>query len=431
MAKLIDGRYEVVKQLGSGSMGVVHLAEDVFLGRRVAIKLIDPIHAADPATTERFVKEARALAQIRHQNVVQVYAFGPHQDSFFFAMEYVQGRTLEDLVDAGETVDATRSIEIVRAVASGLDAVHAQKLVHRDVKPSNIVIEDETGRPVLIDFGLARRKSVSNPRLSITAGTPSYMAPEQANDPDGTRVTPRADIYALAASAYELLTGRPVFDGRDIFEILQGHLKRVPLPISSRRPDLVELDTTFARALAKDPAQRQASAGDFSKELDEAWKRREHLVRVDTLPPSSAVRSAIDGPTERVIILSREESLVKQVSRVARKSLAGVNRNAEIVLVRDGKSLLETFARDSASIVVIDDDAVETFLAELVHRLRMTAGGATASIVVVSRLFTSVKPVVAELGVRDVLPKPLVVQMLQSAIERVVVRRSVDFSAGG
>lgn len=431
MAKLIDGRYEVVKQLGSGSMGVVHLAEDVFLGRRVAIKLIDPIHAADPATTERFVKEARALAQIRHQNVVQVYAFGPHEDSFFFAMEYVPGRTLEDMIDAGETIDTTRSIEIIRAIASGLDAVHAQKLVHRDVKPSNIVMEEATGRPVLIDFGLARRKSVSNPRLSITAGTPSYMAPEQASDPDGTRVTSRADIYALAASAYELLTGRPVFDGRDIFEILQGHLKRVPLPISSRRADLVELDLAFAKALAKDPMQRQASAGELAAELEEAWKRREHLVRVETLPPASSVRSAIDGPTERVIILSREDSLVKQVSRVARKSLASVGRNAEIVQVKDGKSLLESFARESASIVVVDDDAVETFLAELVHKLRRTAGGMTASVVIVSRIFAQVKPVVAELGIRDVLPKPLVVQMLQSALERVVMRRSADFSAGG
>ena len=429
MAKLIDGRYEVVRQLGSGSMGVVFLAEDVFLGRRVAIKLIDPVHAADPATTERFVKEARALAQVRHSNVVQVYAFGPHEDSFFFAMEYVKGRPLEELVDAGETSETSRSIEIIRAVASGLDAVHAQKLVHRDVKPSNIVIEEETGRPVLIDFGLARKKSVSNPRLSITAGTPSYMAPEQASDPDGTRVTNRADIYALAASAYELLTGRPVFDGRDIFEVLQGHLKRVPLPISSRRADLVELDLAFAKALAKDPLQRHATAGEFSNELDEAWRRREHLVRVETLPPPASSVRTLDGPTERVIILTKEDSFVKQVSRVVRRSLGGVGRNAEIVQVRDGKGLLESFAKASASIVVVDDDAVETFLAELVHRLRMTAGGATASIVVVSRLFTSVRSVVAELGVRDVLPKPLSVHMLQSAIERVVMRRSVDFSA--
>ncbi len=430
MAQLIDGRYEVVRQLGSGSMGMVFLADDVFLGRRVAIKIIDPIHAADPVTTERFVKEARALAQIRHANVVQVYAFGPHELSFFFAMEYVAGRNLEEMIDAGETVDIGRSIEIGRAVADGLDAVHAQHLVHRDVKPSNIVIEEGTARPVLIDFGLARRKSVSNPRLSITAGTPSYMAPEQATDSDGSGVTKSADVYALAASMYEVLTGRPVFDGRDVFEILQGHLSRPPDPISSHRPDLACLDAAFMRALAKAPTARHDSASAFVAELEASLKRAR---RSDTLPPRSSTRTLLspDAPTERVIVLARDEGVVKQVGRVARKALANVGANAEVVPVASGMELLEVLGKAKAAIVLVDDEAIETFIGEVVHRVRMTAGGKTANLIVVSRGFSAIRAVVAPFGVRDVLPKPLVVQMLQSTFERVVARRSTPDVAGG
>ncbi|MBN9166589.1 MAG: serine/threonine protein kinase, partial [Myxococcales bacterium] len=191
---VIDGRYRVLGRLGAGAMGVVLRAEDVFLERPVAIKIVAP--SKDPAVGQRFVKEAQALAQVRHENVVQVYAFGPFQHSAYLAMELVMGESLESIIDAhtrqGTTVALPRAVALLRAVAHGLDAVHARQLVHRDVKPANIIVEKGTDRPVLIDFGLARRRSKSDPRISITGGTPSYMAPEQAQDPDGTRVTPRA-----------------------------------------------------------------------------------------------------------------------------------------------------------------------------------------------------------------------------------------------
>src|SRR5262249_43334075 len=152
--------------------------------RIVAIKLIDASSAHDELTIDRFKKEAQALAKIRHANIVQVYGFGPHGGAWYFAMEHVAGRSLETMIDEASakstTIDLRTAMSVVRAIGGGLDAVHAQKLVHRDVKPGNVVIENETGRPVLIDFGLARRKSASSPKLSIAAGTPSYMAPEQA-----------------------------------------------------------------------------------------------------------------------------------------------------------------------------------------------------------------------------------------------------------
>jgi serine/threonine-protein kinase len=426
---MIDGRYELVRRLGAGSMGVVHLAQDVFLDRPVAIKVIDPVHASDPVTIERFKKEAQALAKIRHQNVVQVYAFGPHERSFYFAMEFVEGRSLEAAIDAGDTVDVAQGMEILRAVASGLGAVHERQLVHRDVKPSNIVIEWATGRPVLIDFGLARRRSASNPRFSITAGTPMYMAPEQATDPDGTKVTFKADIYALACTAFELFTGRPVFDGKDVFEILKGHLKSPPPAISSCRPDLAVLDAAFTRALAKKPEERHESATAFVEELAGALRRRDEQRKNDTVPPASSIRSA-SGPPERVLVLARDEALVRQMTKVTTRVVASVSRRAAVEHVASSSELLVAFRRDPAAIVIVDEESSEVGVSDLVRELREADRGASASVLVVSREWLALRPVLERVGVRDVLPKPLVVQMLTQAVERIVARRSLPADSG-
>ena len=259
---VIDGRYRVLGRIGSGAMGIVLRAEDLFLQRPVAIKIVDP--GVDPNVSERFVKEAQSLARVRHENVVQVYAFGRFQQASYLAMELVVGHSLESIIDAHaaaqNTVALPRAMAILRAMALGLDAVHHRELVHRDVKPANVIIEKNTDRPVLIDFGLARRRSVSNPRMSLTGGTPSYMAPEQASDPQGLRIGPRTDLYALACTAFELLTGRPEFEGTDIFQVLLQHMNDAPRAISTVRPDLAAFDDILIRALAKEPNDRFASA---------------------------------------------------------------------------------------------------------------------------------------------------------------------------
>jgi serine/threonine-protein kinase len=426
---LIDGRYNLVRELGAGSMGVVHLAHDVFLDRSVAIKVIDPRHASDAATVERFKKEAQALAKIRHQNVVQVYSFGPHAGSYYFAMEYVEGRSLETAIDAGETVDVVVGVEILSAIASGLAAVHARNLVHRDVKPSNIVMESGTGRPVLIDFGLARRRSASNPKFSITAGTPTYMAPEQATDPDGMRTTFRADIYALACTAFELFTGRPVFEGDDIFTVLKAHLKSPPPLLSSLRPDLVLLDSAFIRALAKEPGDRHDSAAEFVGELATALRRRDEKKRRDTLAPASSVRNA-HLPVERILVLARDEALGRQLNKITSRVVTSASRNPVVEHVTSASALLEAFAKEPAAIILVDDESSEIAAADLVQGVKQSSGGSSASILVVSRNWQALRPQLGALGLRDVLPKPLVVQMVTQAVERIVARRSLAAESG-
>ncbi|MGH7328700.1 MAG: protein kinase domain-containing protein, partial [Polyangiaceae bacterium] len=243
------------------------------LDRPLALKLIARELSQDPMTIARFRREAQSLATIRHQHVVQVYAYGPHDGTYFFAMEFIDGHTLDHLLTEREHQLPLDQIAIIlRAVASGLGAVHEKGLVHRDVKPGNIVIEFSTGRPVLVDFGLAANVRPTDGRTSFVGGTPYYMAPEQirAGDEGAEPPGPAADQYALACMAYELLTGHPVFESKNVSAILAGHLHRLPPMLSDSNPDLAPIDAPLQRALAKKPEERFESCEAFIAALEPA-----------------------------------------------------------------------------------------------------------------------------------------------------------------
>ena len=286
-AIVVDGRYQVVAPLGQGGMGIVHLAEDTGLGRHVALKMIAPRWLGDGAMVASFQREAKAIASIRSQYVVQVFAFGLHEGSYFFAMEYVRGRPLRQIIgehrEHGDTVPIHRSLTILGNVAQGFDAVHAAGIVHRDVKPSNVVIEEDTGRPVLVDFGLA--VPTADPAAALALGTPQYMAPEQAGvGSPGARVSARTDVYSLGIVAFELLSGRLPFDSDDVAQLVRQHARKTPPAVSATARDLAPFDAAVARALAKDPADRYATCGAFAEALAEAGERW-ITSQLPTLPP--------------------------------------------------------------------------------------------------------------------------------------------------
>ncbi|OJY29964.1 MAG: hypothetical protein BGO98_50115 [Myxococcales bacterium 68-20] len=399
---VIDGRYRVLGRLGAGAMGVVLRAEDVFLERPVAIKIVAP--SKDPAVGQRFVKEAQALAQVRHENVVQVYAFGPFQHSAYLAMELVMGESLESIIDAhtrqGTTVALPRAVALLRAVAHGLDAVHARQLVHRDVKPANIIVEKGTDRPVLIDFGLARRRSKSDPRISITGGTPSYMAPEQAQDPDGTRVTPRADIYALACTAFELFTGRAVFEGNDVFTVLAAHLRDQPRRISSLRPELTPIDDVLFRALSKVPQDRPASAGELVAALETA------LGRVDARTQS--------GP--RVAVLAADGGLRRSLVRNTTSALRGHGHQVSCDTAESAAEATALVESGGYDLLVVDEESADGRLAELVQLAR--ARHTNAEVLILSRDLPATTLALGDVRVRHLVPKPVNVHMLAAVIGR-------------
>jgi eukaryotic-like serine/threonine-protein kinase len=418
---VIDGRYRVLGRLGAGSMGVVYRAEDVFLGRTVAIKVVDPEHGDDEATRERFLKEARALAQIRHDNVVQVYAFGPHGASFYFAMEYVRGRNLDDVLEElnakKETMELAQAMPIIRQIARGLGAVHERGLVHRDVKPGNIVMEEGTERPVLVDFGLARNRT-TGAKVSMIAGTPTYMAPEQSTDPDGTRVTHRADIYAFAGTVFELLAGRPVFDIDDPIDVMAAHLKKEPPAISSRRPELAAFDAPLFRALAKDPAARHQTCAELLADLDAAAKKAERAIKSFPVEPKSARRLARFA---RVVVFT-DDAVAK-----------GIERNLEKVL-RD-KGIMPAFERAASAsdafaaahapdvrLLVFDDDNVGETAVHVLAQLATLPRSKPLEIVVVARDLASARARLGPLGVTEILPKPMNAHVLGSVLGRVADR---------
>jgi serine/threonine-protein kinase len=274
--------YEIVRLVGSGGMGSVYLARDESLGRVVALKLL----AGDEAASVRFVREARAVAAVDHPHIIPVYAAGEAGGIRFIAMRFVPGGTLQEVFSASGALPARRAAGFISPVASALDAAHAADLVHRDVKPANILVDARRGGPehlYLTDFGIARAM-VSTDSLTAAGqflGTPDYAAPEQiqATQP----VDGRADQYALACVAFEALTGSVPFK-RDVpIAVLYAHVSAPPPRVASIRRDLpATVDDVFARALAKNPDDRYRSCADFADALREA-------LGLDSYDPSRAV----------------------------------------------------------------------------------------------------------------------------------------------
>lgn len=417
--RIVDGRYRVVGQLGSGAMGVVYRAEDIMLQRPAALKMIEPAMARTPAAVDRFFSEARALARLRHDNVVQIYAFGKHESSYFFAMELVDGDNLDDMLEThfknGTLMPVGRSLEIIAKVAAGLSAAHSRNLVHRDVKPSNIMVERETGRPVLVDFGIVQ--STGQGSASEGGGTPSYMAPEQVRN-DLSLMSHKLDVYALACTAFEMITGRLVFLGSSVHEVMVKHVNEAPPLVSSIRPELAALDPIFSRALAKNPQYRHDSCVHFAEELEKALRNAVSTTR-------SSIRAITPGATAdddaRVLILADDDGLRRAVVREATRALGKVRRSASVECVEAAGELLAAFAREPAAIVILDDDRAGGVSIGLAAQLRTMHGGAHADVLVLTRDMLADRGTWESVRARRVV-KPFNARVLGSVLDEIAGR---------
>jgi hypothetical protein len=265
--------YLLVEQVGAGGMAVVFRARDEQLQREVALKVLAPGLGADPGFRRRFAHESLAAAAIDDPHIIPVYAAGESDGVLFIAMRYVPGGDARTLVLRDGPLPLERAAAIISPVASALDAAHAAGLVHRDVKPANMLVDVRANRPdhvYLSDFGLSKGAlaSIGLTGTGQVMGTPSYMAPEQI---EGTAVDGRTDQYALACAAFELLTGEPPFPRDQGIAVLHAHLSQQPPPLASRRPGLpAAADEVLARALAKAPANRFGSCHEFADALRES-----------------------------------------------------------------------------------------------------------------------------------------------------------------
>jgi serine/threonine-protein kinase len=250
--------YRLEKLLGRGGMSVVYLAEHVRLGRKVALKLLSPALSEDESFRERFERESRRAAEIDHPNIVPIYDAGDAEGQFFIAMRYVQGFDLKTLIKRDGALNVGRTLYILEQAASALDAAHERDLVHRDVKPANILIEEPSDRVFLTDFGVVKHTASHGlTRTGFFIGTVDYAAPEQI---EGLPVDARTDVYALGCVLYECLSGRVPFDRDAEVAAMHAHLTEPPPSLRSVRPDLPrELDRVITAAMAKSKDDRQST----------------------------------------------------------------------------------------------------------------------------------------------------------------------------
>jgi len=267
---MLANRYRVQRLLGKGGMGAVYLAHDEVLGEVVALKVISSAWAADEAAmVERFKREAAAARKVSSPNVIRIHDLGEARPGMLYlSMEYMQGRTLTDVITARGLVPVADCVDILGQICTGLEAAHQAGVIHRDLKPGNVLV-GERNAVKIIDFGLAKATAADGMTATgMLMGTPYYMSPEQVR---GRRVDAASDIYSLGALAYHLVTGRPPFGGENAIAVGFAHLSETPAPPRQLRLELsAELDRTIMRSLAKEPGDRPRSAAEFRTSMTAA-----------------------------------------------------------------------------------------------------------------------------------------------------------------
>ena len=405
-------------------MGVVYLADDIGLDRLVAMKFLDDRIARDPGAVDSFRQEARALASLRHEHVVSIHAIGEHRGRSYFVMEFVRGKNLDEILmehaSHRDRVPVARSLAILTQVASGLGAVHKRGLVHRDVKPSNIVVEEDSGRPVLIDFGLAKVKGGAHASGPI-AGTPLYMAPEQCDDSEAALIVgPQADIYSFGCAAFELLAGEPLFKGKTWPELRRQHMLEPPRPLSRVRPELACFDRALLRAVAKDPEDRYPSVLEFSQDLQSAAGNL--VARVHSLVPRAPRPSTQPPvPARHVLIVDDDEQFSRFAAAAVKVGLAG--HAFEITQTSSPLEALDRFDHTPADLILLDYDMPKLDGADLLNMVRLMPGGTSARVVVMSAHDErEYEWRFAALGVRDFVKKPIDFRKLARIVADVAQR---------
>jgi serine/threonine protein kinase len=325
---VVGGVYRILGELGRGAMGVVLLAFDLQLHRKVAIKFVNSAAFGDDLQ-RCFVQEARAMALVSHPNVLAIHAFGEHGTMPYFVMELVDGQTVDNwLARSDRATDVDEALAILNDICEGVSAIHDAGTVHCDLKPSNVLL-DQKSRVRVADLGLAT-PYIEGGVSKVVAGTPEYMAPELAFDSEQP-ASPASDIYALGCMAYEMLTGTLPFEGQTGLAIMVKHVTETPLPPSLRRPGLPStLDDVILKAMAKKPRDRFASADLFRRALKEARASSVEPVRILV---------AEDDPDFRDLLALK----------------LGIEfPDADILCVDNGRALVDAFLSKPASVVMID-----------------------------------------------------------------------------
>lgn len=260
------GRYEVERELAQGGMGLIFLARDPYMHRQVVVKVLMYKHITDEVQREFFQNEAELIASLEHPAIVPVYDFGWHGKQPYIVMRYMAEGSLDDRLKTGGELKLKDLSHIIKRVGDALDAAHAKNIIHRDVKPSNILF-DSTGESFLSDFGIAKSKTIVDDEGEWLVGTPAYMSPEQAN---GDPIDGRSDVYAMGIMLYRLLTGQLPFSSDSTTALLNAH-SDMPIPDIRKVKDNIPAvwQEVISKAMAKAPKDRYQTAGEFARDVEQ------------------------------------------------------------------------------------------------------------------------------------------------------------------
>ncbi|GEM_PF-560541 len=290
---IINDRYEVLAQIGRGGMGVVFRANQRSLNRIVAIKMLSRELAADAEFRQRFQQEAQVIARLQHENIVTVYDIESDRGTFFIIMEFVEGVSLQELLRTGRRLAPERAARLVAQVARALGYAHNKGIIHRDIKPDNIMVVDDEQKAMVMDFGIARvADSTLKTQTGVSMGTPKYMSPEQAR---GQHVDARSDLYSLGVVLYACATGELPFDGDSPFTVALKHMQEPPPPPREKAPDLPQaLEDIILKALCKERNGRFQTGEEFATALEEIFKPA-------MIPAMAGIGATVQGIAPEVI----------------------------------------------------------------------------------------------------------------------------------
>ncbi|TWT39507.1 protein kinase domain-containing protein [Blastopirellula retiformator] len=351
------GHYEVLDVLGRGGCGIVLKAFDSKLQRIVAVKVMAPELAATSPARKRFLREARAAASLVHENIVSIHAV-EDEPLPFLVMEYLAGGTLQDRIDETGPLDLADTLLIGRQIAEGLSAAHAKGLIHRDIKPHNILLDSTSRRIKITDFGLARTADdASITQSGVIAGTPLYMSPEQAR---GETLGPGSDLFSLGGVLYLMCSGRPPFRASTTMAVLKRVIEAEPRNIAEIIPDVpASLTDVIAQLHAKDPADRNTSAAEVAQQLSDFERQ---LASVGSLPqPAKRVPSTLSDPRSRDRRTSNRWPLVAAVALLL-AAVLGVGWSEAAGVTEISQTVIHLFTSTGTLVVEIDDPGVSVQL---------------------------------------------------------------------
>jgi predicted Ser/Thr protein kinase len=303
VGEVLSDRYEVEELVGTGGMSSVFRAHDRLLDRKVALKVLHQQYSEDAEYIERFRREARAVAALSHPNIVTVIDRGEHEGRQFIVFEYIDGENLKALIERRGPAPVTTALELAMQIARGLSFAHQQGLVHRDVKPQNVLLNGD-GQAKVTDFGIARSLDVQHgmTQTGTVLGTSDYIAPEQAQ---GQRVDEHSDVYSLGVVLYEMLTNEVPFPGENFVAVAMRHINEAPPAIRDKRPDVSpRLEAAVQRAMAKRPEDRFATMADFCHELEADLAEAQGETVAAPALPKRARKPHRPGPNPWPIVLA-------------------------------------------------------------------------------------------------------------------------------